>query len=166
MRISVSGAGKLGACLTGFFASKGHAVCVTDTNPRTVKARGCRECPIDEPGLPLLLDSCWHRVQASTDCRLVRDTDMTFIVVPTPTDETGEFSNRYVEAAIRDVCGVIAGKKLGHIIVVVSTVKLGSMRSFAKLIATETGMRVGEDIGLVYNPEFVALGDVVRGMAR
>lgn len=165
MKVGVVGLGKLGAPLVGFFASKGHQVCAVDTNPRTVKALRYRECPVDEPGLSDLLGDCWDRIQASTDYRQVRDADLTFIIVPTPTDETGEFSNTYVLAAIRDVCKVVAGKK-GHIIVAVSTVKLGSMREFARIIEAETGMRVGEDVGLLYNPEFVALGDVVRGMAR
>ena len=50
-------------------------------------------------------------------------------------------------------------------IVITSTVMPGSTGSVIKnALEKESNRKIGEDLGLCYNPEFIALGSVVRDM--
>ena len=52
-----------------------------------------------------------------------------------------------------------------HMVVITSTVMPGSTGSEIKAaLEAASGRKVGPDLGLCYNPEFIALGSVVRDM--
>jgi UDPglucose 6-dehydrogenase len=165
LKVSVVGLGKLGACMLALYASKGHKVYGVDVNQETVDCINKGLCPVKEPYLPQYLKAARDNIYCSTDYGGIKNTEITFIIVPTPTDETGEFTNRYVSEALAKVCEVIKDKKQYHLIVVTSTVKLGSMRKdFAPIMESVTKSKVNEKFGLDYNPEFIALGDVIHGL--
>ena len=128
LKVSVVGLGKLGACMLALYASKGHKVYGVDVNQETVDCINKGLCPVKEPYLPQYLKAARDNIYCSTDYGGIKNTEITFIIVPTPTDETGEFTNRYVSEALAKVCEVIKDKKQYHLIVVTSTVKLGSMK--------------------------------------
>ena len=57
-----------------------------------------------------------------------------------------------------------AGKK-GHIFVCSSTTTPGAVDSvLIPMLEKETGWKAGRDFGVCYNPEFIALGNVVNGL--
>jgi len=87
------------------------------------------------------------------------------VIVPTPSDAEGVFTNDYVVAAIEKL-GVALREKAGyHVVVVTSTVMPGSMDGpIREALERASGRRVGGDVGLCYNPEFIALGSVVNNM--
>ena len=148
MRISVVGCGKLGLSMTAYYASKGHNVIAIDNNEDVIAKLNNSECHIQEPGLKELLDSTRHNIIYSHNYLSTVITDLCFVIVPTPTDDTGEFSNDYILQVLPKI--------ESNVIVIVSTVKLGSMRSFSKLTTK----------ALIYNPEFVALGSVIHDMSQ
>jgi UDPglucose 6-dehydrogenase len=97
----------------------------------------------------------------------VAATDVTFIVVPTPSDETGGFSLAYLLDACGPVADALAAKDDYHLVVITSTVLPGATDSeIVPLLEQRSGKRVGADFGLCYNPEFIALGSVIRDMLR
>ncbi len=91
---------------------------------------------------------------------------MTILLVPTPSDERGAFSNEYVLAAIEEVGrGLARARRLPRRRRrrARSCPARATARS-APALERASGRRVGETLGLCYSPEFIALGNVIRDM--
>lgn len=163
MDICFIGLGKLGLCSAACFASKGHRVIGVDNNPDHVAALNAGQCPIVEPNLRELLDKARPNMTFTTDpVAAVRDSEATLIIVPTPSGPDGAFCNDGVEAVFSAIAPALAAKQDFHIVDVVSTVMPTSCETrFKPRLEALTGKRCGRDFGLVYNPEFIALGSVI-----
>lgn len=165
-KISVIGLGKLGAPMLAVFAHKGFEVIGLDLNPAFVDAINAGQAPVVEPNLQELIDSSRSRIRATLDMReAVLNTDVTFIIVPTPSGSDLFFRNDYVIDALQSIGGALREKQGYHVVVVTSTVMPGSMDGVLReTIEKAAGRKVGEHLGFCYNPEFIALGSVVRDM--
>ena len=168
MTISVVGLGKLGSPLAAVFASKGFTVIGNDVNAAAVHALNTGRAPVDEPRLQELIDASRKRLSATTDTtQAVVRSDITFIIVPTPSDAAGHFSNEYALRAMASVGDGITHKTGYHLVVMTSTVMPGSTGGeLREILEHRSGRKVGPQMGLCYNPEFIALGSVVRDMLR
>jgi UDPglucose 6-dehydrogenase len=168
MKISVVGLGKLGAPLAAVFASKGFEVVGTDLSAAAVDAINQGVAPVDEPGLQALMDASRSRLRATADVAdAVAGSDVTFVIVPTPSDATGRFSNGAVLAAMESIGAAIRRKNGYHVVSITSTVMPGSTGGeIREALERHAGRQVGPDLGLCYNPEFIALGSVIRDMLR
>ena len=166
MRISVIGLGKLGSPLAAVLASKGHQVIGVDVNPDFVRLVQAGKAPVDEPGLQQLIDASKGHLSATTDFEAaVRDSEITFVIVPTPSDSQGSFSNKYVLSAVAAIGTALRKRQGYHVVNITSTVMPGSTAGeIRKALEVASGREVGADIGLCYNPEFIALGSVIRDM--
>jgi len=166
MNISVIGLGKLGAPLAAVFASKGFPVVGTDLNPGFVDAINTGRAPVDEPRLQELISENRERLRATTDgAAAVADTDITFVIVPTPSGPDGRFTNNFIVDAMGMVGAGLRKKASYHVVVITSTVMPGSTGGEIRAaLEVHSGRRVGDTLGLCYNPEFIALGSVVRDM--
>ncbi len=164
MNISSIGLGKLGLCSAACFASKGHHVSGVDSSGQHIDALNRGQCPIDEPGLSVLLDGCRQHMEFTVDGGYsVQNSDMTLITVPTPSNPDGRFSNAYVETVLDRIAPALKAKKTFHIIGIVSTVMPRTCEYvFKPTLEKLTGKICGRDFGLIYNPEFVALGSVIH----
>jgi UDPglucose 6-dehydrogenase len=168
MRISVVGLGKLGAPLAAVMASKGFAVVGVDLNREYVDALNAGRAPVDEPQLQELIDQNGEHLSATTDFReAVTTTEVTFVIVPTPSDATGRFNNGAVLGAVKSIGQALTAKQGYHLVVITSTVMPGSTGGEIRVaLEQHAGRRVGPELGLCYNPEFIALGSVVRDMLQ
>lgn len=164
MKISVIGLGKLGLCTAACFAAKGHTVIGMDKNLSFIDELLHKRCPIDETGLEELLEEAWGNFQVTMDIKeAVLDSNLSLIIVPTPSETDGRFTNRYVEAVLKSIGPILKEKEAFHIVDVVSTVMPGSSDQYFKpLLEQLSGKVCGKDFGLVYNPEFIALGSVIK----
>ena len=62
------------------------------------------KAPVQEPRLQATIDAADERLSATGNTEAaVKASDVTFIIVPTPSDEDGAFSNRHVLSAIEAV---------------------------------------------------------------
>ena len=165
-RINVVGLGKLGAPLAAVLASRGFSVIGLDVNKTLVDALNAGSMPIIEPQLNELIAANRERLSATTDAnRAVQESDASFVIVPTPSDQTGFFSNRFVLQAMATLGKALRGKPGYHMVVITSTVMPGSTGGEIKAaLEAASDRKVGPEIGLCYNPEFIALGSVVRDM--
>jgi UDPglucose 6-dehydrogenase len=156
--------GKLGAPLAVCFASKQFQVIGVDVNPRSVDLINRGIAPVFEPGLQELLTANRNQITAIEDCEAsVADTDVSFIVVPTPSDESGGFSLHYVLQTCEGIGKALSRKDDFHLVVLSSTVMPGSTGGHVKpTLEHFSGKKCGEDFGLCYGPEFIALGSVIR----
>lgn len=168
MKISVIGLGKLGAPLAAVLASKGHEVIGVDVNRDFVRMLAEGEAPVEEPGLQKLIDASRARLSATTDFeKAVLGSEASFVIVPTPSDSQGGFSNKYVLSAVTAIGQALRKKSDYHMVNITSTVMPGSTGGeIRRALEAASGREVGKSVGLCYNPEFVALGTVIRDMTH
>jgi UDPglucose 6-dehydrogenase len=165
MRIAVVGLGKLGAPLAAVLASKRNEVIGIDVNPVAVQLVNEGRSPVEEPGLQALVSESHDKLSATTDLAAAAEAEVTILLVPTPSDERGAFTNAYVLAAIAGVGRGLAMRDDYHVLVVASTVMPGSCEGEIRTeLERESARRVGETLGLCYSPEFIALGNVIRDL--
>jgi UDPglucose 6-dehydrogenase len=164
--ISVCGLGKLGACMAATFAHRGFGVVGVDIDPEKVRLVNAGLPPVEEPHLAEIIQDGRARLRATTDHREIVQTDATFFIPPSPSLPDGSFSNEFLLRAMQPVARAVreAGKR-GHLFVCSSTTTPGaSSQVLVPMLEKETGWACGRDFGYCYNPEFIALGNVVQGL--
>lgn len=168
-RISVFGLGKVGLPLAVCLADAGHEVAGVDPSAELVEQLNRGEAPTEEPGVSERLERVIGRTFRPTldgDDGIL-SSDVTFVIVPTPSNSLGGFSLRWVRRACEQIGAALRRKNSYHVVAVVSTM-LPSASQYVVLPCLEesSGRRVGEDFGYCYNPAFIALGEVVRGFVE
>lgn len=166
MKLSVIGLGKLGSPLLAVLANSGFHVIGLDVNLTLVNKINAGIAPVVEPDLQNYLNGSKEKIRATTDFNdAVLNSDLTFVIVPTPSNSNGIFSNKFVLNAVIEIAKVLKNKNSYHVINITSTVMPGSCSGeILNTIEQYSGKRVGRDIGLCYNPEFIALGSVIKNM--
>jgi UDPglucose 6-dehydrogenase len=165
VRVAVVGLGKLGAPLAAVLASKGNHVLGVDVNGSVVRLVNEGRAPVEERGLQELMSASRDRLTATTDVAAAAEADVSILLVPTPSDERGAFSNKYVLAAVEEVGRGLSDRDEYHVVVVASTVMPGSCDGEIRAaLERASGRGVGDTLGLCYSPEFIALGNVILDM--
>ena len=165
MRIAVVGLGKLGAPLAAVLASKGNEVLGIDVNAEVVRLVNEGRAPVDEPGLQDLVAASCERLRATTDFTAAAEREVIVLLVPTPSDERGSFTNAFILSALEALGPALQGCDDYQVVVIGSTVMPGSCDSEIRpALERLSGRQVGESLGLCYSPEFIALGNVIRDM--
>ncbi len=163
---SVFGLGKLGACIAATLAARGFEVVGIDIDAEKVRRLNEGQPPVEEPLLAETVQAGRARLRASTDPREAVKTDVSFFIPPTGSLPDGSFSNEFLLKAMQPCAKALAGAgKRGHLFVCSSTTTPGACDTvLVPMIEKETKWTCGRDFGLCYNPEFIALGDVVNGL--
>ena len=166
MRISIVGLGKLGAPIAACYAHKGHRVIGVDLNPQTIRLINEGKAPVFEPGLAELLGACRQNLVATDDYgKAIAESEVTIIIVPTPSEEDGGFSLRYVIPACERIGEALRRKSEYHAVVITSTVLPGATEGEIKpILEASSGKGCGSGFGLCYSPEFIAMGSVIRNL--
>jgi len=165
--VSVVGMGKLGLPLALTFALNGFSVIGYDVDFDKIKKLKNGTFSTQEPQIQDLLDKLNSTIEFHSDGRnVVEKSDITFIVVPTPSKKDGSFSWEYIKKVIKTICFYVKPKKQRHTFVITSTVSPGTMDLIKILIEKETNKKVGKEIGLCYSPELIALGSVVQNLTN
>jgi UDPglucose 6-dehydrogenase len=167
LKIAVIGLGKLGLPFALLLAHAGHKVNGLDlSQSRLLQIKENNLEPEPEvANLVATVDS--KNFQVSHEWKTVlADTEVSFIVVPTPSDSSGMFTNKYLVEALREIGKSANFLASRHAVCVVSTVMPGSCDNelsealFGQISRTEDR----EKISLTYSPEFIALGSIVRNL--
>lgn len=145
-------------------ASRGHEVIGVDVVQQSVEKLNAGIAPVQETGLQELITANRERLRATTSHEeAIANSDISFVIVPTPSDERGAFTLQYAQWAFREIGKALAGKDAYHLVVLTSTVLPGSTRyGLLPILEQESGKRCGRDFGLCYSPEFIALGSVIH----
>ena len=102
--VSVLGLGKLGFSMMCGFASRGFQVTGFDLNPEMGNQVRSGHTPIIEPHTQEYLDRHSENMSIVDDhVSLVEASDITFVVVPTPSLESGRFELEYARKAFEDL---------------------------------------------------------------
>jgi len=165
MHVSVVGSGYIGTTIAAWFAELGHRVTNVDIDETVVEAINAGEAPIHEPGLDeLIAEHGGDRLRATTEYADVRDTDVTFLALPTPSQDDGGIDLSAMKAGAGSLGEAIAEKDDEHLVVVKSTVIPGTTEKVVTpIIENASGKTAGDDFHVAMNPEFLregfALGD-------
>jgi UDPglucose 6-dehydrogenase len=163
--VSVVGLGKLGLGLALCFASSGIETLGVDINEEVVDAINDGKTPIIEPDYQELITELGKKFRATNShAEAIEKTDITFILVATPSIGDGRFSNRYVKSALKSLSEAFGkSSKPYHLFVISSTVVPGSTeKTFIPLIEQYSGRKFMQDFDVCFDPDFVALGAVVK----
>jgi UDPglucose 6-dehydrogenase len=165
LEISVVGLGKLGLPLAALFASVGHKVNAIDLSLELVESLKSEIYESSEPGLMDLLKISKENLVFSNEMDTATvNSDAIFIIVPTPSLENGHFSNDAILKVLSSLNpSHFTNRKV--VIDIVSTVMPGSCEGVIRqTLESRIGKPLGDDLGLCYNPEFIALGSVIKNM--
>ncbi|MBF0239023.1 MAG: UDP-glucose/GDP-mannose dehydrogenase family protein [SAR324 cluster bacterium] len=164
MKVSVIGLGKLGASMTAAIAKRGFDVIGVDVSEKAVAAVNAGRAPVQETDLEETIAANQNRIRATmSHAEAVLNSDISFVIVPTPSDERGAFSLQYASWAFKEIGKALSQKQGYHNVVMTSTVLPGSTRyGLLPILEHESGKKAGRDFGLCYSPEFIALGSIIH----
>jgi UDP-N-acetyl-D-glucosamine dehydrogenase len=156
-KISVIGLGYVGLNISLAFAKADFDVLGFDIDENKIKKLMRGENYIKEEKaldnfLADFLNLNFHPSLVVEDASKVGD--VVIIIVPTADDDVPTLN--YLESALESV---IANDIVGKLIVIESTVKVGTTDDFVKPYLEKTGLRAGDDFFLVYSPERIDPGN-------
>jgi UDPglucose 6-dehydrogenase len=162
--VAVIGLGKLGSPMAASISAHGVAVIGADLDAGKVEAINRGEPPVNETNLADYIRRGRARLRATTDIEAaVAEAEITFIIVPTPSEPHGGFSLRHVLSACESIGRGLKKRKGFPIAVITSTVMPGSTGGpIRECLEKHSGKKAGKDFGLCYSPEFIALGSVIH----
>ena len=171
MRITMVGTGYVGLVTGTCFANMGNEVTCLDIDPKKIEKLNNGISPIYEPGLDELIQRNHKagRLHFTTDkTQAYQSAELIFICVGTPSDEMGHADLKYVLAGAADIGRAIEaapgatggeeGERRGKIIVVKSTVPVGTNEKVRKAIAEQTD----KPFFMASNPEFLKEGAAIN----
>jgi UDPglucose 6-dehydrogenase len=160
MNLSVVGSGYVGTTLGACLAEFGHEITAVDVDETVVERINRGEAPIHEPGLDdLVAAHGGTTLRATTDHAAIADTSVTFLALPTPSNDDGSIDTAIIEAAAESVGDALAEKAEDHLVVVKSTVVPGTTED---VLAPTIREHAGEDVDVAVTPEFLREGSAVE----
>jgi len=165
MKISIIGTGYVGlATGVGFASKKNHSICM-DIDKKRVEKIGKGKSPVYEPGLQDLLERVLEKKNLEVSSYLdyaVKNSDVSFICVPTPSKRDGGSDLKFIDSVSRDIGSSLTKKDSYHVIVVKSTVLPGiTERIVIPNLEEFSNKKVGKDFGVCMNPEFLREGSAL-----
>jgi UDPglucose 6-dehydrogenase len=162
MKIAVIGTGYVGLVAGACLAENGNEVICVDKDPAKVRLLQRGKIPIYEPGLDELVrrNKAEKRLTFTTALeRGVRNSQIVFIAVGTPTGEDGSADLQHVLAVARDTAKAMNGYK---VIVNKSTVPVGTAAKVREVVRRETT----HPFSVVSNPEFLKQGAAIEDFMK
>jgi len=166
MRISIFGLGYVGCVSSACLAAAGHDIVGVDVDAHKLAMVREGRSPITEPGLDELLGrmSANGRITVTNDTvAAVHGSELSLICVGTPSRRNGSLDSSYLERVIEQIGSAIAQADRYHVVAVRSTLLPGVLvNRLVPLLERASGRRVGADIGLCVNPEFLREGSAIK----
>lgn len=163
--VAVFGTGYVGCVSAACLSRDGHRVIGVDVDSEKVSAINRGQTPIAESGLEeLIARQVKANMLAATDDAVaaVRETEIGFITVGTPSQSDGAVNTRAMEAVIKDIGTALRETKQDYTVVVRSTLLPGILEQrMAPLLADAAGRPLGPGLQLCNNPEFLREGSAI-----
>jgi UDPglucose 6-dehydrogenase len=163
MKIAVIGSGYVGLVTGAGFSNFGNHVICVDIDPARIERLRRGEIPFHEPGLSELVqrNARQGRLAFTTDtAEAVREVDVVFLAVGTPSRPDGAADLSYLLEAARQVGKGLAAP--GTVIVTKSTVPVGTGDLVRRTVAEATK----QPFAVASNPEFLKEGDAVNDFVK
>lgn len=164
MKVTVIGLGYVGLATALSFASAGISVYGSEISSDKVQSIRSGKVPFHEPGLPELLKKCLAD-GSFTVGRELKLSDISFICVGTPSNSAGEIDLAYIRDVSERLGIALRNHSEYHLVVVKSTVIPETTEHVVKpIIERSSGKKVGNELGLAMNPEFLKEGSALQDM--
>ncbi len=163
-KISIIGCGFVGLCLAVVSASKGIKTIAVDNDVEKINKIKMGITPFYEPKLKELLDKTLNNnLEISTDIKkAIINSDITFVTVGTPANLDGSMNLDFIKSSTNEIATILREKGEYHLTVIKSTVLPTTTNDVVKPLLENVSMKkVGTDIGLVMNPEFLREGSAI-----
>src|SRR5438105_6720351 len=159
MDVTVIGCGYVGLVTGTCLASIGHSVRGVEKDTRKLETLMDGHCPIFEPGLQELMQENYAsgQIQFTDNVKeAVKDAEVVFLCVGTPSQPDGTVDMAYLEAAAKEVCDALAELRSEYMVTIIvkSTVPAGTNRRLYSFLKQQTNAYVQ----VVSNPEFLKEG--------
>jgi len=167
MKIAVIGTGYVGLVTGTCFADSGVTVTCIDNDKEKIRQLKNGVIPIYEPGLESMIKSNFgkKRLFFSSDiAEGIKDAEIVFIAVGTPSESDGSADLTNVLSAAREI-----GRSMTDDIVIVikSTVPVGTSGKARKVIQEELDRRKADvSFDMASNPEFLKEGAAIEDFQR
>jgi UDPglucose 6-dehydrogenase len=164
MNLAIIGTGYVGLVTGVCFAKLGHHVTCVDIDQEKIRKINNGVSPIFEEGLDNLLLTNKDKIAATADySSALQKSDITFLCVGTPSLKNGTIDLSYLKEATKQIATILKNKNSWHLVVVKSTVLPGTTHNIVlPLLEQYSGKKVGIDIGLAMNPEFLKEGVAIK----
>lgn len=170
MKISIFGLGYVGAVSMACLARDGHHVTGVDVDPLKLELIRSGKSPIVEEGIQELTREvvASGRVNVTDDvAAAVRDTELSFVCVGTPSSPNGSQDMSYVQRVMESIGAALRDKPQFHTVVLRSTVQPGTLDGLARpALETASGKIADRDFGLAFQPEFLREGTSIKDYDR
>ncbi len=164
MHVAVIGSGYVGTTLAASMADIGHQVTAVDIDEAIVETINAGRTPIHEPGLEnLIAEHAGGRLEATTDYAAMRDADLVFVAVQTPSRDDGSIDVAALRAAALDAANTLADADTAEpaVLVIKSTVTPPQLAAIAEAVSAETANRPRR-VEVAANPEFLREGTAIE----
>ena len=165
MKVSVIGTGYVGLVTGATLADLGNQVVCLDIIEEKINMLNSGKSPIYEPGLDELLKKGLKNKNLSGSTEIeqnVRNSDITFICVGTPSDKNGNIDLSYIKSASSAIGRSLRDKNEKHTVIVKSTVvPLTTEEVVMPNILKKSGWK-RENLGIGMNPEFLREGSAIN----
>jgi len=139
MKISIIGSGQVGERIGKTFAKKGHNVLFYDVKKEVLER----------------LKNEGYKT-TNNPKEVIDKTNISFISVPTPIDENGNYDYSYIKSVAETFGSFL--KDVYHVFVLKSTVTPGTTENILiRGLEESSGKKTDKDFGVVYNPEFLTV---------
>lgn len=166
MRVSIFGLGYVGTVSAGCLANDGHGVIGVDPVRAKVDLLNNGQSPIIEENINEIIAATVKsgHLRATVDpSEAVRDTELSFICVGTPSQSNGNLDFRYIRRICEQIGEALKHKSARHTVVIRSTILPGTMSGIVIPTLEEfSGKKAGTDFGICHNPEFLREGSAVK----
>lgn len=159
------GTGYVGLVTGATLSDIGHKVTCLDIIESKVNELNQGKSPIFEPGLEELIQSGIKNktLAGSIDIEnCIRESDVTFICVGTPSNKDGSIDLNYIKSASSSIGRALRAKEGNHTVIVKSTVvPLTTEETVLPIVLKKCGWK-RERLGIGMNPEFLREGCAVK----
>ena len=152
MKIGLIGAGRLGLAFALLCEQAGYEVIASDVRKGYISNLQKGVLSTTEPDVDKLLDAATNIEFTTDNKKVIKECDIIFTLVATPSLETGDYDVSAVERVVKEIAE--SGKE-GKAFVVGCTTNPGDCERFQDEL---------DSWDVFYNPEFIAQGSIIRDL--
>ena len=162
IKISIIGLGFVGLSLAVTNAIRGFPTVGIDNNKSKIENLKLGKPDFFEPKLQSLLNSSLKskKIKFSTYISSIRNSDITFLTVGTPSKKSGKIELLYIKKATKQIYKILRNKKRHHLLIVKST--LAPLTTKKVILPIFQKMINDGKMDIVVNPEFLREGKAIK----
>jgi UDPglucose 6-dehydrogenase len=169
-KASVVGLGFIGLAMAVHVATKGHDTIASSNEKEKVEKIANGHVPFFEPDIEQMLRCVLKNKKLEVVHgreNAVLNSEITFVTVGTPSRQNGSCDLTYIKETAKEIGKALKKKSSYHLIVIRSTVPPGTTELVLKpIIEQYSHKKIGDQIGLAMNPEFLREGNAMHDVAN